>query len=372
MAQPPLHQDKSGKEGGSNMESILYALAIGSFICAGVSAVASAVIYKKLGVHDAINFLRNKKVGSTSRSMSKKKPGKGAAAGGDGAAAHVPRTTNPTQDVVKSGDAAGAGSNGAGSGAAGAGSNGAGSGGIGDAGAAGAAGGAGAVSGAGDAHDSADLPTDIIEGNKNESDTNKLFQKGTPVGEVIAPAEERAGSTDVKGAGAGSSVSDAKGAAGGEAAAAATASDVQASAGAAETSAGATGVGAEGAAASGLFAETEKPTSILREDDAERPTSLLSEDDAERPTSLLQQDEAERPTSLLSGEETERPTSLLVEDSDAERPTSVLTESDSERPTSVLSKNEIVTGNVLDEESEVKFRFNITHSEISVNTQERI
>ena len=360
MAQPPLHQDKSGKEGGSNMESILYALAIGSFICAGVSAVASAVIYKKLGVHDAINFLRNKKVGSTSRSMSKKKPGKGAAAGGDGAAAHVPRTTNPTQDVVKSGDAAGAGSNGAGSG------------GIGDAGAAGAAGGAGAVSGAGDAHDSADLPTDIIEGNKNESDTNKLFQKGTPVGEVIAPAEERAGSTDVKGAGAGSSVSDAKGAAGGEAAAAATASDVQASAGAAETSAGATGVGAEGAAASGLFAETEKPTSILREDDAERPTSLLSEDDAERPTSLLQQDEAERPTSLLSGEETERPTSLLAEDSDAERPTSVLTESDSERPTSVLSKNEIVTGNVLDEESEVKFRFNITHSEISVNTQERI
>ena len=360
MAQPPLHQDKSGKEGGSNMESILYALAIGSFICAGVSAVASAVIYKKLGVHDAINFLRNKKVGSTSRSMSKKKPGKGAAAGGDGGAAHVPRTTNPTQDVVKSGGAAGAGSNGAGSG------------GIGDAGAAGAAGGAGAVSGAGDAHDSADLPTDIIEGNKNESDTNKLFQKGTPVGEVIAPAEERAGSTDVKGTGAGSSVSDAEGAAGGEAAAAATASDVQASAGAAETSAGATGVGAEGAAASGLFAETEKPTSILREDDAERPTSLLSEDDAERPTSLLQQDEAERPTSLLSGEETERPTSLLVEDSDAERPTSVLTESDSERPTSVLSKNEIVTGNVLDEESEVKFRFNITHSEISVNTQERI
>lgn len=360
MAQPPLHQDKSGKEGGSNMESILYALAIGSFICAGVSAVASAVIYKKLGVHDAINFLRNKKVGSTSRSMSKKKPGKGAAAGGDGAAAHVPRTTNPTQDVVKSGDAAGAGSNGAGSG------------GIGDAGAAGAAGGAGAVSGAGDAHDSADLPTDIIEGNKNESDTNKLFQKGTPVGEVIAPAEERAGSTDVKGAGAGSSVSDAKGAAGGEAAAAATASDVQASAGAAETSASATGAGAEGAAASGLFAETEKPTSILREDDAERPTSLLSEDDAERPTSLLQQDEAERPTSLLSGEETERPTSLLAEDSDAEHPTSVLTESDSERPTSMLSKNEIVTGNVLDEESEVKFRFNITHSEISVNTQERI
>ena len=361
MAQPPLHQDKSGKEGGSNMESILYALAIGSFICAGVSAVASAVIYKKLGVHDAINFLRNKKVGSTSRSMSKKKPGKGAAAGGSGAAVHVPRTTNPTQDVVKSGGAAGAGA-----GSNGAGSKGAGSGGIGD------AGGAGAVGGADDAHDSADLPTDIIEGNKNESDTNKLFQKGTPVGEVIAPAEERAGSTDVKGAGAGSSVSDAEGAAGGEAAAAATASDVQASAGVAETSAGATGVGAEGAAASGLFAETEKPTSILREDDAERPTSLLSEDDAERPTSLLQQDEAERPTSLLSGEETERPTSLLAEDSDAERPTSVLTESDSERPTSVLSKNEIVTGNVLDEESEVKFRFNITHSEISVNTQERI
>ena len=361
MAQPPLHQDKSGKEGGSNMESILYALAIGSFICAGVSAVASAVIYKKLGVHDAINFLRNKKVGSTSRSMSKKKPGKGAAVGGSGGAVHVPRTTNPTQDVVKSGGAAGAGA-----GSNGAGSKGAGSGGIGD------AGGAGAAGGAGDARDSADLPTDIIEGNKNESDTNKLFQKGTPVGEVIAPAEERAGSTDVKGAGAGSSVSDAEGAAGGEAAAAATASDVQASAGVAETSAGATGVGAEGAAASGLFAETEKPTSILREDDAERPTSLLSEDDAERPTSLLQQDEAERPTSLLSGEETERPTSLLAEDSDAERPTSVLTESDSERPTSVLSKNEIVTGNVLDEESEVKFRFNITHSEISVNTQERI
>ena len=44
------------------MESVLYGLAIGSFICAGISAVIAVVIYRRLGVRDAWNFLRGKKV----------------------------------------------------------------------------------------------------------------------------------------------------------------------------------------------------------------------------------------------------------------------------------------------------------------------
>ena len=61
------------------METILFGLAIGSFILAAICAIVAGVLHRKLGVHDALNFLRNKKVTPTSTSSkgrSKRRPTK--------------------------------------------------------------------------------------------------------------------------------------------------------------------------------------------------------------------------------------------------------------------------------------------------------
>ena len=58
----------------TGMESTLFGFAIGSFIAAFLCACIAGVLFKKLGVLDAINFLRNKKVATTSSSRSRKRP----------------------------------------------------------------------------------------------------------------------------------------------------------------------------------------------------------------------------------------------------------------------------------------------------------
>ena len=194
MGRQPLRQDLAIREVKGKMESILFGIAVGSFICAGISGVIAGALYRTLGVHDAVNFLRNKKVAPTSRSVSRKKPtsNKGSAK------AKVSKVTKPTEDVVKS-----------------------------------------------EKDETADLPTDIINGSNGANDTNTLFKKSTPV----SGEEETERPTSL------------------------------------------------------LQEETENPTTIL-EEETERPTSLLeTEDDTERPTSLLAEEDTERPTSVLSTNE---------------------------------------------------------------------
>lgn len=194
MDRQPLHQDLAIREVKGKMESILLGIAVGSFICAGVSAVVAGVLHRTLGVHDAINFLRNKKVAPTSRSVSRKKPTSKKVK----TKPNVPRTTKPTEDVVQN-----------------------------------------------ETFTTADLPTDIINGNKSANDTNTLFQQPT----LEEQEEETENPTTL------------------------------------------------------LQEETENPTTLL-EEDTERATSLLeTEDETERPTTLLADEDTERPTSVLSTNE---------------------------------------------------------------------
>lgn len=261
------------------MESILFGLAIASFICAVICAVIAVILHRVLGVHDAINFLRNKKVAPSTRSKTKKRP----VAKSRKTKPRITGSTKPTSEVI---DKAGRFTK----------------------------------------DNLAEVSGDLAEDKKRK-------KKKLGTGKLNEEAEDTEKPTSL--------------------------------------------LHEESEKATSLLSEdSEKPTSLLEQDESEHPTSLLQEE-TEKPTSLLQSD-TESPTSVLESE-TETPTQLLGGDEATERTTSLLESEETEKPTTLLkedehekSQDEFVTGNVLEEELDNKFKFKIVTSEIVVHTDEKI